>query len=348
MIQNLQIKNLKCIKELSIDCNKLNLLIGTNSSGKTSVIQALLFIAQNAKTPCGLNGTLMNLGSLDENRCRFTSEREIESKVILNNDEYADYILVPNDDKLQIRRHSKHDEKAFSIEDRMFQYLSCQRVGPKNVYDKNMSLEDTIGINGEYAIAYLNQHGSDVLDMEMCKNTNDFTLLGQVNWWLKYITDTEISTEEIVGADLVKAVYRSNEVVNMRPGNVGAGISYLISVLIMCLSAPKNSINIIENPEIHLHPGAQAKVCEFLYFIACNNRQIFVETHSDHIFNGFRAGIAANEMDKSMVNIQFIYLNNEHVSEAMKVEIGKMGRIENQRTGLFDQFDLDLNRMIGL
>lgn len=53
-------------------------------------------------------------------------------------------------------------------------------------------------------------------------------------------------------------------------------------------------------------------------------------------------------MDKSIVNIQFIYLNDEHVSEAMKVEIGRMGKIENQRDGLFDQFDLDLNRMIGL
>ena len=85
----------------------------------------------------------------------------------------------------------------------------------------------------------------------------------------------------------------------MRPGNVEAGISYLISILIACLSAPRDSVNIIENPEIHLHPGAKAKACEFFYFVGTAGRQIFIETHSDHIFNGFRAGIATGKREKS-------------------------------------------------
>lgn len=348
MIQHLQIRNFKCVKDLSLKCDKINLLIGANSSGKTSVIQAIIFAAQNDEVMCGLNGRLMNLGTFEENRCRFSGEREIETRIVMDNEESVSYALSKNDARIWFDKNGTHKLKCFSITDRMFQYLSCQRVGPKNVYDKNMSLEDIIGINGEYAIAYLNQHGSDTVDVNMCKERRDYTLLGQVNWWLKYIVDTEISTEEIIGADMVKAMYRSNGVTNMRPGNVGAGISYLISVLIMCLSAPDNSINIIENPEIHLHPGAQAKVCEFLYFVAENNRQIFIESHSDHIFNGFRAGISSGSMDKSMVNIQYMYLNDEHVCEAMKVEIGRMGKIENQRQGLFDQFDLDLNRMIGI
>ena len=125
----------------------------------------------------------------------------------------------------------------------------------------------------------------------------------------------------------------------MRPRNVGAGISYLISIQITCLSAPEDSVNIIENPELHLHPESQAKVCEFFYFIGDAGRQIFIETNSDHIFNGFRVGIAAGEMEKQLVNIQFIYLNDSHVSEVMKVKIGRMGRIENQRKDLFGQFE---------
>ena len=105
---------------------------------------------------------------------------------------------------------------------------------------------------------------------------------------------------------------------------------------------------VLENPEIHLHPSAQAKLCEFLYFVSGNRRQLFIESHSDHVFNGFRAGIAAGEMKKEAINIQFISLNDEHVSQAMKVRIGRMGRVENQKKNLFDQFDLDLNKMIGL
>ena len=73
-----------------------------------------------------------------------------------------------------------------------------------------------------------------------------------------------------------------------------------------------------------------------------------METHSDHIFNGFRVGIATKSMREELLNIQFVYLNEQHLAEAIKVKIGKMGKIENQRKDLFDQFDLDLNKMIGL
>lgn len=198
MIRNLQIKNLKSVRDLSVDCSKINLLIGENSSGKTSVIQALLFVAQNAKTPpCGLNGPLMNLGTLEENKCRFSSTREIKAKVTFDNGGYTDYVLTQNNNKLQISIDGDFETRALSIENRMFQYLSCQRVGPQNVYAKNMSLEDIIGINGEYAVAYLNRHSSDTLEPAICKGLSDYTLLGQVNWWLKYITDTEISTDSV-------------------------------------------------------------------------------------------------------------------------------------------------------
>ena len=64
MIEILKIKNFKSIKEMQINCGNITLLIGTNSSGKSSVIQGLLFAAQNVEKPCGLNGDLMSLGSL--------------------------------------------------------------------------------------------------------------------------------------------------------------------------------------------------------------------------------------------------------------------------------------------
>ena len=229
----------------------------------------------------------------------------------------------------------------------MVQYLSCQRIGPMSAYEKDMTINDEMGINGEYAISYLNIHGNNRLEEKLCKDKSNQTLMGQVNWWLKRITGTEIVTEDMVGTDYVKAAYNNGDIKNLRPNNVGAGISYLISILIMCLASDKNAILVIENPEIHLHPAAQAKVCEFLYFIGYNGRQIFVESHSDHIFNGFRVGIAQNNMDNNLINISFMYLENVF-TRYIKVKIGKYGRVENQRKDLFDQFDIDMRKMIGV
>lgn len=354
MVQKLCIENLKSIKRMEMECTRLNLLIGTNSSGKSSVLQGLLLVAQNMEQECGLNGKLVSLGTFAENRCLYEEKKDI--KISAWNEDSGICLRFGFEDNgkplLNCKLERKNAHRAFleifNVKKRNFQYLSCHRVGPQTVYAKNMTLEDGIGTDGQYAIAFLNQHHADVIESGFCKGNLDYTLLGQVNWWLSYIADTEINTEEILGADLVKANYMMYDAVQIRPANIGSGISYLISVLIVCLSSPKESVIVIENPEIHLHPSAQAKLCEFLYFASKNQRQLFIESHSDHIFNGFRAGIASGEMERDEINIQFVSLDKEHTSQAMRVRIGRMGRIENQKKDLFDQFDIDLNKMIGL
>jgi AAA15 family ATPase/GTPase len=48
MIQQLSIKNFKSIKDLSINCKKLNVFIGEPNSGKSNIIEALALQSQNA------------------------------------------------------------------------------------------------------------------------------------------------------------------------------------------------------------------------------------------------------------------------------------------------------------
>lgn len=353
MIKKMEIRNFKCIRQMELECRNLNLLIGVNSSGKSTIHQALLFVGQNMEESVGINGPFVTLGEFEENQCLYSSEKDIVTIIWDENGNYVRKKLVRNTDNKLLIKTTFHGDKTalydmLDRKQRKLQYLSCHRLGPQNLYKKNMAIDDLIGNEGEFAVSYLNKHGMEPLEANLCKGSLDFTLLGQVNWWLEYITGAEISTEEIPGADAVKASYRMNDAVKIRPGNIGSGISYLISILIMCLSSPCQAILVIENPEIHLHPSAQSKVCEFLYFMAQSGRQLFVETHSDHIFNGFRAGITTEKMERDLINIEFVSMNEDYTTEIMSVEIGKYGKIENQRKDLFDQFDIDLNRMIGL
>lgn len=354
MIHKIEISNFKSIDEMEMECKILNLLIGVNSSGKSTIHQALLFVGQNLGEMGGLNGSFVALGGLEENQCMYSSKKNILVTIsdTEGNSVSRGVTRSLNDDSIAFIHSSEGNENCFfeqlDRKQRKLQYLSCHRLGPQNLYRKNMAIDDLIGNEGEFAISYLNQHGNERLQAKICKGKQDYTLLGQVNWWLSYITCAEIFTEEISGADAVKASYRMYEVGNIRPGNIGSGISYLISILIMCLSSPDKAVLVIENPEIHLHPAAQSKVCEFLYFIAESGRQLFVETHSDHIFNGFRAGIATENMNRDLINIEFVSMNKNHTTEIMPVQIGRYGKVENQKKDLFDQFDIDLNRMIGL
>ncbi len=353
MIHSMKIENLKSINALEINCKKYNLITGINSAGKSSILQAILLAYQNCHrilyAGSALNGELVSIGSFRE--VRNVNARNKEIRVLLQYDtsdpkDYLSCTITGNDETdcecLIDASPDIQSAKAFRLK-----YLSCNRIGAQDVYQKNYVGMD-IGINGEYAADYLEQHKTDVLDSELIKDKSSETLFTQVNYWLDYILGTTIATEGISGTDLVKVSYTFSNGIFSRPKNVGSGISYLLGILVLGLSAQKNDTLIIENPEIHLHPRAQAKVCEFLYFIAHSGRQLFVETHSDHLFNGIRAGIATDSMDAREVGVFFLNADENRCTVCTEIQFGKHGRILNYEDGLFDQFDMDLNKMLGL
>lgn len=73
-------------------------------------------------------------------------------------------------------------------------YLSCNRIGGQDVYQKNYGQIDDIGINGEYALFYLQMHKSKRLDSALIYDSSSETLMAQVNYWLNYIVYTNIKS----------------------------------------------------------------------------------------------------------------------------------------------------------
>ena len=134
----------------------------------------------------------------------------------------------------------------------------------------------------------------------------------------------------------------------MKPSHVGTGVSYIASVIVSALSCKKGSLFIIENPEIHLHPGAQSKLLEFLSFLAARGLQIIVETHSDHIFNGLRKSMKQKRISAEQERVYFFKLDEHYLSRPVFIKIDENGIIKNYEKGFFDQFDEDLDDLLGL
>ena len=127
----------------------------------------------------------------------------------------------------------------------------------------------------------------------------------------------------------------------------------MISILISCLGLEEGSIIIIENPEIHLHPKAQSRLCEFLYHVSKAGRQLFVESHSDHIFNGLRVGVAREEIKQEEITVNFFAMNEKYETQCNPVIFGEYGKITGTNGAmdiddLFDQFEIDMDKMLGL
>jgi predicted ATPase len=89
---------------------------------------------------------------------------------------------------------------------------------------------------------------------------------------------------------------------------VGVGVSQVLPVVMQCLLAqPGDSMVIVEQPELHLHPRLEQTLADF--FLACvrSGRQILIETHSEHLVNRLRLRIAEDMSDEvsSLVKVVF-------------------------------------------
>jgi len=65
MISKIEIKNFKSLKNISIETKSLNILMGLNGMGKSSLIQSLLVLRQSREIENGkidLNGDLVEIG----------------------------------------------------------------------------------------------------------------------------------------------------------------------------------------------------------------------------------------------------------------------------------------------
>ena len=132
-----------------------------------------------------------------------------------------------------------------------------------------------------------------------------------------------------------------------RPVNVGFGLTQVLPIVIAAMSAIKNDILLIENPEVHLHPAGQALMGQFLADVAHAGVQVIVETHSDHILNGIRRSVKAGRLEPSQLAIHFFRPRSSEHAQVTSPQMNVDGNIDNWPDGFFDQFDKDSSHFAG-
>jgi predicted ATPase len=63
----------------------------------------------------------------------------------------------------------------------------------------------------------------------------------------------------------------------------GFGASQVLPLIVQALTAPRQSLTIAEQPEIHLNPRLQYALADLFVEMANNDQRVVVETHSEHL-----------------------------------------------------------------
>jgi predicted ATPase len=375
----LKIKNFKCFHDTDIPLNNLTVFAGANGNGKSTAIQALLFMRRTVEH-CGkwennhfnmdnliglnveLNGAYcLNLGN---------------SAYIITADSGAEtiYLGISGTDNVFGVTYSINTGKELWLTPieplinkftdnpmyyQEFYYLNAERIGPRLSQEIHFYDYYNVGYKGEYTAQIISSLNYD-FKLDGKRKNNEF-LKGNrfehhVNAWLNFILpgvsiishyDEKTHTARI---EVENSFSRGSPVV---PTNTGFGISYVLPIIVSGLIAQQDRFLIVENPEAHLHPSAQSKIGYFLGVIANAGVRVIVETHSDHVINGIQLAVAQKAVSNDAVNINFFTFDNDSDTEAnanqpeiKSIRITEKGELTDWPKGFFDQSQIDYSLLI--
>lgn len=328
MLKELTIKAYKSIEHQEFKLAPLTLLTGVNSSGKSSVIQSILLLMAGYQhnNLSYLNELAAPFVSFDSSHCRWSKEDYISLQ-----------LKTANQESLAVEINSK---KAMAAEDNSklsyayeenFYYLAANRLGEEEVSKFDHTLD--CGSRGQFLLGTFEAlRNSPVHAKLQHPDAATPNLKAQLSFWLKNVLEQDVEFEsKKIAADLVQNTFKYSDIGEISPRNVGAGNSYITKLLVLGLISEPGHLLIIENPEIHLHPKAQAKLAGFFSYLAHRGVQIIIETHSEHFINGTRYQVYK---DKIKADEVAIYYKNSMMEPFISLLLNEGGHYINEESEL--------------
>ena len=136
--------------------------------------------------------------------------------------------------------------------------------------------------------------------------------------------------------------------------DVGYGVSQILPILVHILNPPTSRQHIMEmtffplqQPEVHLHPRAQAELSSLLATLASEgNRAFLVETHSDYMIDRARVEIRKGTIHPEDVSL--VYLEPKgNVVKVHNISFDKMGNMEGVPPHYREFFMTEYRQLMG-
>jgi predicted ATPase len=89
--------------------------------------------------------------------------------------------------------------------------------------------------------------------------------------------------------------------------DVGYGVSQSLPLLSELLRNDASQIFLLQQPEVHLHPVAQAALGTLFCQLAGRRQQLIVETHSDHLIDRVRMDIRDKTTSLTHKDVSILY-----------------------------------------
>ncbi|RKU36813.1 hypothetical protein C6495_02945 [Candidatus Poribacteria bacterium] len=360
MITHIRAKNFKSWADSGeVQLAPLTGFFGTNSSGKSSLLQLLLLLKQTIGSDdvlfFGDEQSLVNLGSFRdvihghdtdktlalEFGCKPRQPLKI-SVPDVNANGQPDVLSGPIGSLTFTTSIREEREKlssevlgaptaAFENQFSRVYYLGPTRVHPQRHYHWNGKHPVEMGLCGDEAIAAL--LSARVRNLKTSHNGNGVPIEARVSAWLQKM---ELAHDFWLGPNGASdnstyevRIQKTPTSARVTLADIGYGLADLLPILVHCYYVPEGSTLILEQPGIHLHPHTQAQLADlFLEVIAERHLQILIESHSEQLLTRLQRRIAEKKVAQDTIALYFCR-NTDGASTIEKLEVDELGDIHN-------------------
>lgn len=385
MINKIKVSGYKCLMDVPLDFSSLNVFVGANASGKSSFLQALLLLRQSHEddslNSLKLTGPLYEGGlatdvlhpeskheiniTVDSSLINFKYDRDKDGAA---QSRFLDRGIPTQDSALE-------QATLRPLFDDQFIYLNAERASPKVTYSlppAQNNLAGKLGMHGEYTASLLADaaHNIDIapswesaviklaeaarrlegLDLgQELKNTGgrlDLMTNIALSWIIPGATFLAEKQNETDSSTLKFIRDTEQTKTPVRATHIGFGLTYTLPIIAGALLLDDGAIMVVENPEAHLHPFSQSRIGVFLAIMASLGKQIFIETHSDHVVNGIRLAVAQGYLPHQNLKTHFFNKPLHGTTAAVtSINCDEDGYMDKWPDGFFDQIENDLSRL---
>lgn len=174
---------------------------------------------------------------------------------------------------------------------------------------------------------------------------------GNLDAFNKFVSENlnfRIELDTISPKEEGEAIFYSINIINEH-GNkknlvdVGAGYSQILPILFACFGKEKNpeTIIIIEQPELHLHPKMQSDLVDLFLKLSLKNPnlKLLIETHSDVIID--RIGKHIYKRNYKLEDLNLFIFNNENKLKISKTTYTEGGGIKEWPVRFFSAKEIE-------
>ena len=129
--------------------------------------------------------------------------------------------------------------------------------------------------------------------------------------------------------------------------DVGYGVSQVLPVLAELFRPHAPSMFLFQQPEVHLHPSAQAALGSLFCETASSGRQLIIETHSDYILDRVLLEVRDKRFGLKSDDVSILYFEREDQDVSIhSIRIDEEGNVLDTPEGYRRFFKDELNRVI--